>query len=76
VAVLAATGRKIAYPLAMILAALTLALSLPQPEHHSFVEAGLSLASITFLAGSFLQSMLLILISIYFWCRKSHGKPT
>ena len=74
VAVLAATGRRVAYPLAFILAILTLAVSLPQPEHHSFVEAGLSLASITFLAGSVLQFMVLILISVHFWREKSHGK--
>ncbi len=73
VAVLTATGRKVAYPLAFILAILTLAVSLPQPEHFSFVEAGLSLASITFLVGSVLQMMLLILIPVYFWRKKSHS---
>ncbi len=76
VAVLAATGRRVAYPLAFILAILTLAVSLPQSEHYSFVEAGLSLASITFLVGSALQLMVLILISVYLWREKWHGKPS
>jgi lysylphosphatidylglycerol synthetase-like protein (DUF2156 family) len=65
VAVFAATGRKQAYPLALILAILTLLVSLPQPEHYAYVEAGLSLATITFLAGSTLQIALIILDGIY-----------
>jgi len=60
-----ATGHKIAYPIALILAALTLFVSLPQPEHYSFVAAGISAASITFVAGSLLQIVLLILIPTY-----------
>ena len=40
------------YFASIILAFLTLPLSLPQPEHYS---SGLSLATITFLAGSILQ---------------------
>lgn len=76
VAVLTAKGHRIAYPLAFILSILTLAASLPQPEHYSFVEAGLSLASITFLLGSVLQLALLILIPIYFLRKQSHGKST
>ncbi len=76
VAVLAATGRSVAHPLAFILAILTLTVSLQQPEHRSFVEAGVSLASITFLAGSVLQFLLLILIPVEFWRKKSHRKPS
>ena len=70
VAVLVAKGRSIAYPLAFVLALLTLAVSLPQPEHYSFVEAGLSLASATFLLGSAIQLALLILIPLYLYRRK------
>ena len=70
-AVLVAKGRSIAYPLAFVLALLTLAVSLPQPEHYSFVEAGFSLASATFLLGSVLQIALIILIPIYLYRRKS-----
>ncbi len=75
VAALAATGHRIAYPLAFVLSLLTLAVSLPQPEHQSFVEAGLSPASITFLVGSALQLALLILIPVYFLRKRSGGKP-
>ena len=71
VAVLAAKGRSIAYPLALVLAVLTLAVSLPQPEHYSFVEAGFSLASSTFIVGSAVQVALLILTPIYLFRRKS-----
>ncbi len=76
VAVLAATGRSVAHPLAFILAILTLTVSLPQPEHRPFMEAGLSLASITFLVGSALRLLLLILIPVEFWRKKSHRKPS
>ncbi|HEX4919272.1 MAG TPA: hypothetical protein VFV92_00850 [Candidatus Bathyarchaeia archaeon] len=41
-----------AYFASIILAFLTLAVSLPRPEHYSF---GLGLATVTFLAGSVLQ---------------------
>ena len=71
VAVLVAAGRKIAYPLAFVLSILTLATSLPRPEHFAFVKAGVSLASITFLLGSALQIALLILIPIYLLHKKS-----
>ncbi|MGA2972529.1 MAG: hypothetical protein ABSE39_07890 [Candidatus Bathyarchaeia archaeon] len=75
VAILAATGRRIAYPLAFVLSILTLAVSLPQPEHQSFVRAGLSLASLTFLVGSAFQLVLLILIPVYLRKRPS-SRPT
>jgi hypothetical protein len=65
VAILAATGHKQAYPFALALAILTLLVSLPQPEHYAYVQAGLSLATITFLAGSTLQIALIILDGIY-----------
>jgi hypothetical protein len=63
-AVAAAIGRKTAYPVAFLLSILTLIVSLPQPEHQSFVKSELSLASLTFLVGSALQIALLILIPI------------
>jgi hypothetical protein len=71
VAILAMKGRSTAYPLALALAVLTLAVSLPQPAHYSFVQAGPSLASATFLLGSVLQFALIILIPIYLYRRKS-----
>jgi lysylphosphatidylglycerol synthetase-like protein (DUF2156 family) len=65
VAGLVVADRRVAYPLALVLSILTLVASLPRPEHYAFVEAGISLASITFLVGSGLQLALVILIPIY-----------
>ena len=76
VAILAATGRKVAYPFAFILSVLTLAVSLPQPEHYSLVQEGFSLASTTFLAGSVLQILLLILLVVYFIRSRSGRKAS
>jgi len=73
---LAAAGRRIAYPLAFVLSILTLAVSLPQPEHYLYVEAGLSLASSTFIVGSALQVLLLILIPIYLYRVRKNIKQT
>jgi len=55
VAIAAATRRNKAYPAAIVLAIVTLAVSLPQPEHLSLTEAGPTLASLTFIIGSILQ---------------------
>ena len=65
VAIVALSGRRIAYPFAFILSMLTLAVSLPQPEHFAFASEGMWLATFTFAAGSALQIALLILIPIY-----------
>src|SRR5208282_1788423 len=73
VAIFAATGHKLAYPLAFVLAIVTLFVSLPQPEHYAYVEAGLSLATITFLAGSILQIALIILDGIYLTKYRGRG---
>jgi len=76
VAVLAAAKRRIAYPLAFVLSILTLGVSLPQPAHYSYVEAGLSLASSTFIVGSALQVVLLVLIPIYLYHTRTSAKQT
>ena len=76
VAVLTATGHKIAYPLAFALSILTLVVSVPQPEHQSFVMAGLSLASVTFLIGSALQLALIFLVPICFIRKQRRSKGT
>jgi hypothetical protein len=60
-----ARGLKIAYPVSLVLAGLTLAVSLPQPEHSSLVREGLSLASLTFIAGSALQIGVILSVSAY-----------
>jgi hypothetical protein len=60
-----ATGRVRAYPLVLVLAIVTLSVSLPQPEHVSLAEAGLTIASVTFIVGSLLQVGVIILISSF-----------
>ena len=55
-------GHSRAYLAALILAIVTLAVSLPQPEHLSLAEAGLTLASLTFILGSILQVGVILLI--------------
>jgi len=62
-AVAVAAGREKGYPVALVLAIVTLAVSLPQPEHYSLADAGPTLASITFLAGSLLQIGVIAIIS-------------
>jgi len=71
VAIFAATGRKEAYPLALVLAILTLFSSLPQPEHYAYVKQGVNLASVTFLTGSTLQIALIVLDGIYLTKRRN-----
>ena len=63
VAIAVATGRDKAYPAALALSIVTLAVSLPQPEHYSLAETGPTLASLTFIAGSVLQVGLIILVA-------------
>jgi len=60
-----AKGLKIAYPFSLVLAILTLAVSLPQPEHYSLVQAGLTSAYLTFIAGSVLQVAVILTVSSY-----------
>jgi len=72
-----ATGRDKAYPVALVLSIVTLAVSLPQPGHLSLAEAGPTLASLTFFAGSALQIGVIILItSSIFLERKQSGIRT
>jgi hypothetical protein len=60
-----ATGRVKAYPLVLVLAIVTLSVSLPQPEHLSLAEAGLTIASVTFIVGSLLQVGVIVLVSSF-----------
>lgn len=57
----------VAYPASLVLAILTLAVSLPQPEHYSF---GVSLASLTFIAGSILQVGVILAVSRYLFLKR------
>ena len=74
VAVLVASERRVAYPLAFVMSIITLAGSLSSPEHFAFVQAGISLASLTFLIGSAFQIALIILIPILLLRKKPHTR--
>ena len=77
VAIAVATRRDKAYPAALALSIVTLIVSLPQPEHYSFAEAGPTLASLTFIAGSVLQIGVIILVtSSMFLERRQSGVRT
>ena len=68
-----AKGLKMAYPLSLVLAILTLAVSLPRPEHYSLVQAGLSPASLIFIAGSVLQVAVILTVSSYLFMTRGDG---
>lgn len=53
---------NVAYPVSLVLATLTLLVSLPQPEHYS-IDA--SVASATFIAGSVLQIAVILSVARY-----------
>ena len=63
---------SIAYPISIVLAILTLAVSLPQPEHYSF---GLSLATLTFTAGSILQVGVILAVGRYLILKRRAPGP-
>ena len=65
VALATATHYNVAYPVALLLAILTLSVSLPEPEHYTFAKDGMWLATLTFMIGSILQLALLVLIPVY-----------
>src|SRR6266704_1803030 len=73
VALAVAKGLKMAYPLSLVLAILTLAVSLPQPEHYSLIQAGLNPASLTFIAGSMLQVAVILTVSSYLFMIRGDG---
>jgi hypothetical protein len=77
VAVALATGHDKAYPEALALSIVTLVVSLSQPEHYSLAEAGPTLASLTFIAGSVLQiGVIILLASSMFLERRQSGVRT
>lgn len=63
----AAGRRREAYTAAFILAIITLLVSLPEPRHYTLLSSVNPLPGLTFLSGSALQIILLVLMSIYFW---------
>lgn len=56
-----------AYPVSLVLAALTLAVSLPQPEHYSL---GASISALIFVAGSVLQVGVIVSVARYLQLRR------
>jgi hypothetical protein len=74
VAIGVATGRDKAYLPALVLSILTLAVSLPQPEHYSLADAGLILASLTFTAGSLLQVGVIILVTSFLVLKRRQSR--
>src|SRR5947199_2053957 len=68
-----ALHKDAAYYMSLVLAVLTLAVSLPQQEHYSF---GVSVASLTFVAGSMLQVGVIVSGTRYLLLkRKNLGRP-
>jgi hypothetical protein len=67
VGIAVAMRKSVAYPLSLILAVLTLAVSIPQPEHYSF---GLSIGSLTLIAGSVLQIGVIVSVTRYLLLRR------
>lgn len=65
VAIAVARGYKVAYPGVLVLAFLTLLVSLPQRTHYSLSETGQVLGAFTFWSGSILQIGLLVMVPIY-----------
>src|SRR5713226_3982509 len=74
VAIGVATGRDKAYLPALVLSIVTLAVSLPQPEHYSLADAGPTLASLTFIAGSILQVGVIILVTSLLILRRRQSR--
>jgi len=69
-----ATSRERAYPAALVLSIATLTVSLPQPEHYSLAEAGPTLASLTFIAGSLLQIGVIVLVASFLILKRGQSK--
>lgn len=55
------------YPVSLVLAALTLVVSLPQPEHYSLG----AMASATFIVGSVLQIAVIVSVARYLLLKRS-----
>jgi hypothetical protein len=74
IAIAVAKGRDKAYPPALVLSIVTLAVSLPQPEHYSLADAGPTLASLTFIAGSLLQAGVIILVTSFLVLKRRQSR--
>jgi hypothetical protein len=69
-AIFVSRGYTKVYPLVLVLAVLTLAVSLPQPAHYAFVTNTQILAASTFIVGSALQICLIVLIPLFLMRRR------
>lgn len=58
------------YPVILLLAVLTLAVSLPQPAHFALVNSAQILAASTFILGSAIQICLIVLIALFLFVRR------
>jgi hypothetical protein len=73
VGIAVAMRKTVAYLLSLVLAALTLAVSLPQPDHYSF---GSSVASVTFIPGSVLQIGVIVSVTRHLLLRRRGFRET
>lgn len=67
VAFAVAKGYRYAYHIALLLAILTLIVSLPQSAHYSLIYTGQILPAFTFIAGTVIQLALISMISYHFY---------
>ena len=74
VAIGVATGQDKPYPPALVLSIVTLAVSLPQPEHYALGNSGLTLASLTFIAGSLLQIGVIIFVASFLVLKRRQSR--
>ncbi len=58
------------YPVILVLAVLTLLVSLPQPAHFALVNSAQILAASTFVVGSAFQICLVVLIALFLFVRR------
>ncbi len=58
------------YPVILVLAVLTLLVSLPQPAHFALVTNAHILAAFTFIVGSAVQICLIVLIPLFLFVRR------
>jgi len=73
-AICVARRMRVAHPLVLVLAVLTLAVSLPQPEHYTLLNPSQVLAGTTFLLGSAFQVCLIILIPVHYLRRRAESR--
>jgi len=66
-------GARWAPYLALVLALITLAVSLPQPTHYTFASTGQFLAFFIFAGGSVIQVALIVAVGLWFFRSRRAG---